>query len=352
MSGSSKATTKPQHQKILLGAHVIVSRETADMRRHVLTLLDQGVAPMTLDGRLERVEGDDPDDVKAKLAGAPSGMLVDLEAKNVQDEHMRPLLRGLHLRQVSNALKHLAALRRVAAAATKPGGPRFAMVVEDDALFGDQMSDAVFRATRDAPADADVVFLGLPSTRRPPTLDEPAAFDDPLQLFASHVLPACDSYLVTPAGAAKLAARFLPIRFATSAQLTMLMRAGAFKAYVAVPNAFVDGSKVGVVTSSLNPNNQLLWNNPYCRAEAIVRKRPYGPAEQAQFEAAWGEQMFKEHPDATVLRADHLLASERYQEAAAAYKQALEMYDRMGCVVNNASDWLRRYMGVYGKIDA
>ena len=338
----------PRQPPILLAAHAIVSRETAAMRKHVVQQLEQALAPLALSGRLERVEGEEPEDVRAKLAGAPAGLLVDLEAKNVEDESMRPLARSLHLRQVSNALKHLAAIRRVAAAgAPSSGTPRFSLVVEDDALFGDQMPEALSRAARDAPADADVVFPGLPSTRRPPAADEPAAFDDPLQLFAGHVLPACESYLLTQAGAHKLAAKFLPVRFSTAAHLTYLLRRGVAKAYVAVPNAFVDGSKVGVVTSSLNPNNQLLWNNPYCRGEAAVRRRPYGPDERAAFEAAWKDQMFKDHPDSIVLRADHLAASGAAAEARDEYARALDAYDKSGCVVNNMSDWLRRYMAVF-----
>jgi hypothetical protein len=349
------SSTSSDNKKVLLAAHVLVSRETGAMRRQVIELIDKSVAPMTLTSRVERVEAEEPEDVRAKLAGAPPGALVDLDAKNVADEQMRPLVKVMHLRQVSNALKHLAAIRRVVSCGGAPGapgapgaGPRFALVLEDDALFGDQMVDAVTRAAQDAPEDADIVFLGLPSTRKPPAAGQPSSFDDPLQLFSSHVLPACDSYLITPAGAAKLAARFLPIRFCTTAHLTYLLRAGVAKSYVAVPNAFVDGSKVGVLTSSLNQNNQLLWNNPYCRAEATLRRRPYGPDERAQFEQAWGEQMFKEHPDALVLRADHLAAIGSIDEAATTYTKALEMYDRMGCIVNNSSDWLRRYMNMYG----
>jgi hypothetical protein len=335
-------------QKVLLAAHVLVSRETGAMRRQVIELIDKAVAPLTLTARVERVEGEEPEDVRAKLAGAPPGALVDLDAKNVSDEQMRPLVKLMHLRQLSNALKHLAAIRRVVSCSVPPGvgAPRFALVLEDDALFGDQMVEAVTRVALDAPQDADIVFLGLPSTRKPPSAGQPSSFDDPLQLFASHVLPACDSYLITPAGAAKLAARFLPIRFCTTAHLTYLLRAGIVKSYVAVPNAFVDGSKVGVLTSSLNANNQLMWNNPYCRAEAVLRQRPYGPEERGKFEQAWGEQMFKEHPDALVLRADHYAAVGSIEEASAAYAKALEMYDRMGCIVNNSSDWLRRYMNL------
>ena len=337
-----------QKKAVLLAAHVLVSRETGVMRRQVVDLIDKSVAPLTLTSRVDRVEAEEPDDVRAKLAGAPPGVLVDLDAKNVSDEQMRPLVKVMHLRQVSNALKHLAAIRRVVACSGSiPAGgdaPRFALVLEDDALFGDQMVEAVTRAAHDAPQDADIVFLGLPSTRKPPSAGQPSSFDDPLQLFSSHVLPACDSYLITPVGAAKLAARFLPIRFCTTAHLTFLLRAGIAKSYVAVPNAFVDGSKVGVLTSSLNPNNQLLWNNPYCRAEAVLRRRPYGPDERGQFEQAWGDQMFKEHPDALVLRADHLAAIGSVGEASATYAKALDMYDRMGCIVNNSSDWLRRYM--------
>lgn len=356
---------KPNQPPCVLAAFVIVSKEVAASRKPVLQLIDQSVAPLSLTGRVERIEGNDPSDARDRMqaqqkelqAGVPTTepLLLELNPKTLEDEKMRSLVRGLHLRQVSNAFKHHEALQRVAKLQTSASETvRFALVLEDDALFGENMVTALASAAASAPANADVVFLGLPSTRpKPPA--EGTAFDDPLEIFKDHVLPACESYLVTPAGAAKLAAAFLPVHFSAAAQLTYLLRKGAAQAYIAVPNAFVDGSKVGIVASSIETNNQLLWNQGYCRMDAIARRMPagggpYTAEAQAQFEALWAEQPFKEHPDALVLRADHLFRAGKHADAEDVYAKALAAFDREGCIINQSSDFLKRYMGLYGHL--
>lgn len=330
---------------------MIVSAETGDRRTRLVEQIDAKVAPLAMSGRVERVIADDPAEVKVKLESPTATTIVDLEAKNLSDEQMRPLVANMHLRQVSNALKHLAALRAVSALAAVEGTdvPRFSLVLEDDALFGDQMTDVIAGVAAGAPSDADVVFLGLPSTRQAPPRGSPPVFDDPLQLFKDHVVPACESYMVTPAGAAKIVAGFLPIRFCANAQLTYLLRSGAAKAYVSVPNAFVDGSKVGVVTSSLNPNNQLAWNQAYAQLDALIRRTPgsYAETQRAQFDAFWSQNAFKEHPDSLVLLGDHHRKLGEVAASEAAYDRALAAYDRDGCIVNNNSDFLRRWMSLF-----
>jgi hypothetical protein len=347
----------------LLAAHLVTSPEVSGRRQPLIAALHHAVAPLTMTGRLEPVLGFEQDAVKAALsAPQQTPPLVDLDATHMDDVSMRPLVHSLHVRQISNTFKHAEALRLIAAlpvpAQQGPGvppHPRFGLVLEDDAVFSATMVQALTRAARDAPADADLVFLGLPSTRTIPPEEDRSEFDDPLSLYANHVIPACESYLVTPAAAGRIAALLFPLRLNTTGQLTYILRKGAAaKAYVAVPNAFVDGSKIGIVTSSVDGNNQLLWNQAYCRMDAILRQVPkdgaYTEAMQAQFEAVWeNEQQFKEHPDVLVLRADHLARSGRRREAEDTYERALGLYDRDACVVNNGSEFLKRYMAIFGE---
>lgn len=341
-----------QRAAFIRSAHVIVSAETRAARQPLVTALEAALAPVLLSGRLEQVDDHDP----AELVRGPTpiGSLVDMAAANLDDEALRPHVRVLHIRQLSNALKHLEALKRIAAlpelVPEAGAGARFGLVVEDDAVFGDGMADALWHAAVDAPADADVVFVGLPSTRMPPPGATASLFDDPLRLFPGNVLPACDSYLVTPAGARRLAQAFMPVRLATHVQLSYLLRKGAAKAYVAVPNVFVDGSKVGVATSSIETNNQLVWNQVYCQASELLRT---GRADVKQlrrdFDEVWKNQAFKEHPDCLVQLADQLAAVGRHGEAQDAYEKALAGYTAQNCIVNTSSEFMKRYMATYGK---
>jgi hypothetical protein len=349
MSASFAPASAPA--PFLLAAHVLVSADTHAQRAALVARLDAALAPLALTGRLERVSEHDARELTAP--GALAGLPVDMNPASLDDEALRPHVRTLHVRQVSNALKHLEALRRVAGAGAGAGAgaARFALVVEDDAVFGEGMSDALRRAASDAPADADLVFVGLPSTRLPPPGATASLFDDPLSLFPGQVIPACESYLVTPDAARRLADAFLPIRLATPAQLSYLFRKRVARALVAVPNAFVDGSKVGVATSSIETNNQLVWNQAYCKASELLRAGAAAGAEgQRELEALWAAQPFKDHPDCLVQRADHLAAAGRFPEAQEAYDRALEAYGAANCVVNTNSDFMRRYMATFGKL--
>jgi hypothetical protein len=320
--------------------------------------LAHALGPATVGGRLELVEAHEPAAVAQAVQSAPPGSLIDSDpARLVDDEGMRPLVGPMHQRHLSNALKHHEALRRIAANAGAGTAPRFALVLEDDAVFVDgQMQDALRRAIDGAPADTGIVFLGLPSLSSAPSTDEDSRFEDPLVVYSGQVLPACDSYLVTPAAAAALAAAYLPVRFAgAAAQLTYLLRRGVTRAVFAAPNAFVDGSKVGSATSSLNSNNRLLWNQPYCRLDEIVRRgraceQPY--AGEAEFSAIWEGSDLKEHPDGLVLLGDHHSLAGRYADAEDAYRKALEGFTRDGCIVDRSTEFMKRYMALYKDISA
>lgn len=218
-------------------------------------------------------------------------------------------------------------------------------------MFGNNVIDVLSTAVRDAPSDADIVFLGLPSTRQAST-DGRSVFDDALAMFGG-VLPACDSYLITPGAAAKLVQQgghMLPVRFPTHVQLSYAIKKAGLKSYVVVPNVFVDGSKLGVFCSSLDANNRLVWNQNYCMMEALVRQTPLPPDAAERFEELWAQQPFKQHPDVLVVRAAFLSKLGRFKDAEAAYADALRLYDDNGAVVNSTSAFLRSYMDLYREL--
>ena len=331
---------------IVNSAYVLVSQEVASTRKPLIQAIDEHLSKIAATGKVERIEAMEPSQVRILLGEIND--LVDVDPKNLPEESMRPIVRPLHIRQVSNGMKHQEALKRIAAGGG--GSHRFSLVVEDDVLFGEGMAATLATVAASAPQDADMVFLGLPSTRQQPPTTGQAAFDDPMDIFKNHVLPACDSYLITQAGAAKLAKGFTPLRFAAAGQLTYLLRKGIVKSYISVPNTFVDGSKVGVVTSSLEINNLLMWNNAFCQMDAIVRRTPgeYTEEMKAKFQSQWEANPFKNNPDVLVLQADHLVRSGKVKQAQDIYAKALESYEQEGCIINQGSEWIRKYMASYG----
>lgn len=332
---------------LLVGAAYVVKSETVDpQRKELLSLIHRHVAPLSATGRVEEIECFEPDDVARLLTVQQQQPIVDVNPANMEDEAMRHAMKSLHVRQLSNSLKHVLALRK--AGALLGGSQRFALILEDDAAFGNTMVEAVTRAVRDAPADADLVFLGQPSSRQcEPGVQSPALFDEPLEVFKNHVFPCCESYLVTPEAAARIAAAYMPIRFPTACQLTYLARKGVFRPYAVVPNAFVDASKLGVTTSMLEANNQLLWNQTYCRADLMLSAP--GSYDPKQYDELWRQQPFKDHPDALVMHARHLERRGDFKGAMDAYARALEGFEKDGCIVNSTSQWLKSYMALFAR---
>lgn len=330
-------------EPLLLSAHVLVCDETA-IRVPLIKRLDDAVAPITVSGTLDQVADHN---VKALMQSPGISKLpVNFNVADMDDEQLRPMVRSLQIRQVSNSLKHLEALRRVAAQASASSAPRFSLVLEDDAVFGDSFKDALAHAVRDAPEDADVVFVGLPSTRLPEPGSSASVFDDPLVMYPNGgILPACESYLVTPDAARRLVDAFLPLRLPTPAQLTYLFRKKVAKPYISVPNVFVDGSKIGVTVSTIDANSQLVWNHDYCHVTELLRQN----APKDQFDAAWEKQPFKNHPDCIVQLADSLAQQGLIEEAKDAYERALKTYTENNGVVNTHTEFMKRYMSMYGR---
>jgi hypothetical protein len=318
---------------------LVHSPTLSEARVASLRIIDARLAVVSATGLVHRLTGDEPMDVVARVQ-----LLVDVDASHMTDPAFQPLIRNLHVKQVSNTMKHIAAMQRIAGNSNPVH--RFSLVVEDDALFSDNVTTALGYAISDAPADADIIFLGLPSPKSPPS-GGGAVFDEALTLFG--VLPACDSYLVTRAAAERLSTTMLPVRFPTNVQLTYAIKTLGLRAYVAVPNVFVDGSKLGVFTGSLEPNNRLIWNQPYCKMDALIKNPDAYVSGKAagMFDASWQEQPFKEHPDVLVLKAAHLAKMGCYREAEGVYASALVSYDKNGVVVNNTSEFLRSYIALH-----
>lgn len=330
------ATTAPP----LLSAYLLTCKETCNIRASIIARLEAEISPETVNRRLEHVLEHDASDLS--IPNALASIPIDTNPANLDDELIRPMMQQLHVRQLSNTLKHLAAIRRVSEAYAKGGDDGFALVVEDDAVFGDGMRSALRHAVSDAPNDADLIFVGLPSTRLPPVGETKSLFDDPMVLFPGQVIPACDSYIIRASVAKRLLDAWSPIRLTTTLQLSYLIRKKVIKAYVAVPNVFVDGSKVGVTTSSVDPNNLLIWNQAYCKAMDGFQK-----LSKEELDAIWESQPLKDHPDCLVQRADQLVSFNHVAEAQELYEKALAGYTASNCVVNTSSSFMMRYMSTY-----
>lgn len=311
-----------------------------------------------LDTRVEYVTDSDPQALSAP--NALSG-ITEVSADAVKEHpDLAALHRAMNVNQVSCTLKHISALRRVAANAAAAGG--FHLVLEDDCLFGEEQ--ALGARLKDilshVPTDYDLVFLGLPTPnvsemdntdRHFVKVGDKAMFHR-LCSPTMPLLPCCESYLVNPVAAARMLSIALPIRFVANLHLTYLIRRLSLSTYASMPNVFVDGSKIGVFVSQLDPNNRLLWNESFLKLEALttedgVKELQREPARMQEAQAFIDKLPFRGHPD--ILR---LLA--RLQLRLGNFKEALEIFEQVHtiqvtekCILNSTSQSLRDHMNLY-----
>lgn len=248
----------------------------------------------------------------------------------------RPLIQDMKVRQLSNGLKHAAALQYIAGL-FEQGVHDWHFVIEDDAMIHDVPT--LFAACRAAPAEADMLFFGLPSALPHPTNGK-IRYDE---IHGIKLLPTCDCYALRMQTAHFLSTAVLPIRFRTEVHLSWLIAHTSVKAYLTSPNLSVDGSKVGMFVSGIESNNTLSFNSDY----ALLSSVKAGDMDIDVFIERVKAMPFGGHPDAQVLLGKRLAESGRHKEALGIFEAALSVYTAEGAAIGNDSTFMRTYMDLY-----
>lgn len=255
------------------------------------------------------------------------------------------LVKNIHVKQLSNALKHHEALQK--AAALDEGC--IALILEDDAVYGEDVEKKLFGVVdycQEMKEDWDIVFLGLPQP-----VDQ--AFEGKLRKVNEvfRILPCIESYLVHPKGAAKLAEKYLPVKFATNIHLSYIAsRNEDIKMMMTVNNVFVDGSKLGVYISTLEANNKLFLNNEFNRLNAIVQKQDVTETDYKEAQEIIVSMRFKQHPDNLGLMAILEMKCKHYDKAKELFEKAHELYTNNESILNNESEFLLQYTRLFKHI--
>lgn len=250
----------------------------------------------------------------------------------------RPLIADMKVRQLSNGLKHAAAVQYIASLADQGhADDSWHFVLEDDAMIHDV--PALLAACASAPVDADMLFFGLPSALPHPT-GGTIRYD---ALQGIKLLPTCDCYALRMHTARFLSTSVLPIRFRTEIHLSWLIASTCIKTYLTSPNLSVDGSKVGMFVSGVESNNTLSFNSEY----ALLSSLKLTDIDTETFVARIKAMPFGEHPDAQVLLGRRLAESGRHADAIAVFAAALAVYTSEGAAVGNDSAFMRTYMDLF-----
>jgi hypothetical protein len=251
-------------------------------------------------------------------------------------------IKNLHVFQLSNALKHYHALEIIS---QSQGEDNIHIVLEDDVLYEDKICRHIENLLEELEAEPKpLVYLGLPSN----TENKEAKFQKTKELF--RILPYTDSYIITKSAAKSLYDNYLPIMFVNNIQMSYALDKAEITPVLHVPNLFMDGSKAGIVLSTLTPNNQLMFNNDYMKCRMIIQKESISEEDTQLLEKIFKESPLNSHPDFVYLKALYSVKILQFDKAKEHYEKALEVYQANGCVLNHESQFLKDYTSLFKHI--
>lgn len=264
---------------------------------------------------------------------------VDLN-KSTKSEFFDSIIRNLHIKNVSNALKHHTALNL----ASKDTKHDFFLFLEDDVLFGEDLTTKLTDVMKSYENEKwDILFMGQPSLA-PIENQAKIVYKDAKESF--KLLPTCDAYMIHKSNIERINNAFVPIKYSTNIHFSYLIETLQLNAMYTTPNIFLDGSKMGVYLSTIETNNRLFMNPEYNQLRNIVQKETYTDRDKEDIEKLLENIKFKNHPDIQLQIGMYHDKCGEYEKAKEIYESVYEIYKQNDCVLNNESDILSKLIAI------
>lgn len=248
-------------------------------------------------------------------------------------------LKNLHIKFVSNGLKHYSALKNAESSMAEYD---YFMVLEDDVLYSDDIQNMLV-ALLEKQEPWDVVMLGQPVNNEQIINKEGLSLLDIKSCF--NVMPCCESYIIKSKSITSLLTNFLPIRYQTNVHLSYLFETTQnLIVKSSWPNLFIDGSKFGVYISSIETNNRLFLNPQY---NAIMKNIFSDPMDEKAIEEAIKIFPFKDHPDFKYLVGIFEIRRKKYNEAKKIFDECYSIYEQNHNLLNGESEFMFNYMNLF-----
>jgi hypothetical protein len=290
-------------------------------------------------------------------ANDPQEIPTEFIQKNIDYAHTKSdeeiykiynsLTRILHVNNVSNALKHHAALLSIAQC---DDPDVIHLVIEDDVMYEPRMC-MLLDKTIDLwnSGDYDMLFLGMPNNTEMPNTNV-VKTKECKDVF--RVLPYNDSYILSPKTARVLADNFLPLKYHTNIQLDYLCHKNNIKKHQTVPNIFVDGSKYGLFLSSLQVHNELVFNKDYMFVKNLINRdtgtQPITNEEKKVVEKIMTDSQIAENPDFMALAGKYVREIKKdHKKAYEIYQKTYDAYIKNKSILNNESMFLRDFINLH-----
>ena len=266
--------------------------------------------------------------------------------EKIDDPEFDNRMHMLSIEMISNIEKHKEAWRRISD--DRDRGV-ISMVLEDDAFVMPDFSSNLSRLIKALPSvlgDAkwDICFLG--TTKQDNSQDDAINFYDTRSV--GKIIPTKESYIVAPSIAQRLINSLGTIRYTLRTHLSWFLHTNqdVRSVYPSRPT-FIDGSKIGICTSTIHPINPLVMNKEFMELWH-VQNRLEVPVSEIR-------SMYKriEHlrsPDALHLYGRLLVERGRHMDADDAFLEAVKLLRAQQGILGSSSQLLADAINNYKNI--
>lgn len=289
----------------------------------------------SFDVNIKYIDEEDPKDIDVTKIKE----MVKLE-KSQTNDIFDALLKNIHVKQLSNTLKHLKAYQYI-----EKSTDDYSLILEDDIIYSQEVVQNlknVMENMKTLPEDWNILFTGMP---QPSGLNITQPIINVNEIF--KIIPVCDSYFVNRKNVTELISKFVPIKFCTNIQLSYIFTHQGIKAHMSVPNVFVDGSKYGMFLSSLETNNKLFLNPDYNKLITIVNKKEYSDEEKNIVDQIIKNTQFANHPDFMYQVGLYQLHNKNFIKAKEIFDSLYDIYTKNNSVMNSESEFLFNYCNLF-----
>lgn len=250
------------------------------------------------------------------------------EHKDGVEELFEKFQKPLVISNISNYLKHFSALEKISKS-DMPG-----LIIEDDVITSESMKDELEKFEN---LPHECLFFGQPFKNIPKD-----RFSEMRNYHDMALLPSCESYLISQRAAKKIIEKdFIPIAYQTNIGLSVAINRNSIPCYKMYPNIFVDGSKTGKFTSSINPNNVLTFNSKYNILYSLIQEPVI---DENKFNEEFERTENNTSPDLIYLKGLCLLKCNKIKESKEKFDEAFDKYCDDNCQLNKTSSFMANYL--------
>lgn len=181
---------------------------------------------------------------------------INLNAQEIDDEEFRNNQNKFNLAQLSNLYKHKKAYEMI-----KESNIKHNYIIEDDIILLPEYLDNFEKFIKNLETiEYDLIFTCLSIND-----NENTSIDIVLSTIYFKILIAKSSYFITPETANKLYSYLNIIRFPIRLSISKFIydNKSCIKSYILNKHTILEGSKMGIYTTSVNSSNILFQNSAY-----------------------------------------------------------------------------------------